>query len=62
MGQVGAETNTGGGRRDLVRVGHGKLELTAMAGVLGAVVCSHATAVVGVKPDAVLATSPYGDN
>ena len=40
MGHDGAETNTGGGRHVLVRVGHGELELAAMADAHGMVMCS----------------------
>jgi len=49
MGHGSVETNIGGGRRDLARADRGKLELTAMAGALGAVARSHTVAVVAVK-------------
>ena len=48
-GHGGAETNTRGGRRDLVRAGHVKLELMAMVGALDAVARSHAVVAVAVK-------------
>jgi len=50
MGHVGVETNTGGGRQDLARAGRGKLELTAMAGMLGSVARTRAVAAVAIKP------------
>ena len=49
MGHGGAKTNTVGGRRDLARVGHGKLELATMAGSLSAVVHSRTVVAVAVK-------------
>jgi len=61
-GHGGAKTNTGQGRWDLVRAGHGKFELAAMAGALGAAAHSRATAAVVVKPATVLATSPYDND
>ena len=60
MGHGSVETNIGGGRRDLARVGHGKLELAAMAGALGAAALPHTT--VAVKPVVVLSTSPYSND
>jgi len=62
MGHGSAETNTGGGRRDLARVGRGKRELVAMTGTLGVVAHSHVMAAVAVKSAAVLATSPYDND
>jgi len=62
MGHGGAETNTRGGRWDLARAGCGKHELAAMAGTLGVAARSHVMAAVAIKPTAVLATSPYGDD
>ena len=57
-----AETLSRGGRLGLVGAIRGKLELVAMAGVLGAVACSCTTMVVAVKLVVVLATSPYSDD
>ena len=45
-----------------MRAGRSKLELAAMAGALGAAARSRAMAAVAVKPAAVLATSPYGND
>ena len=61
MGHDGAETNTGGGRQDLVSPGRGKLELAAMAGALSAVARSHMAAVVAVKWVMASGPRPYDD-
>ena len=49
MGHGGAETNPRGGRQDLVRADHGKVELIAMAGALSVAACSHAVLAIAVK-------------
>jgi len=41
--------NIGCGRRGLIGASHGKLELAAIPGVLGAAVCSRVVAIVAIK-------------
>ena len=55
-------TRARGGRWGLVKDGHGRLELTAMADAHGAVACSLVAVTVAVKRATALASQMYSND